>query len=569
MAFFAAGWMRVCRAVPVALALAACAAVCVSAHAQGEDLEHRVQPGDTLESLSTQYLGTPRLWPLLQKRNQVSDPRHLKPGSVLRIPADLLPPGSAQVSFVQGDARVLLPGAAEAVPARVGQNLPEGARLQVPADGFVNLRLGDGSMIRVQAGSDVRLVQLRRRGQAGDTQSVLELRSGSVESSVTPSSDGRQRRFEIRTPSASSSVRGTQFSVQLVQDGRTLTAVTKGSVAVGQRAVARAASTLIDSGQGVAVSAEGAVGAPQPLLPAPDLSALPAAVHDANFLTLTLAAPVPGATAYQVQVARDADFTEVLRSGASPTSTLRLRAVDDGDYQIMVRALDATGLPGLPARRAITVKAHPMPPLYQSPAEGGLLSRTQGALTCTSVAGAARYRIQAAADESFSAPLLDATPERCSASVVALAPGRYHWRAASIRMLPGGVADQGPYASPQIFTVADNPAAVNAVALSAGGDEPGLFLHWAGEPGQSYRLQLSTSENFATLQTDERLTTPSWSAPNLAPGDYFVRIQVRDPSGLESDFSSPHQVHAQPAVRSDAGLPITSSDGHPLSRLIP
>ncbi|WP_406624605.1 hypothetical protein [Acidovorax sp. SDU_ACID1] len=174
---------------------------------------------------------------------------------------------------------------------------------------------------------------------------------------------------------ASTSVRGTRFAVQLQGDGRTLAAVTEGTVAVDQRQAARAAGTSsaqVRGGQGVAVSADGTVGAPQALLPAPDLSALPASVHDADFLSLALT-PVAGAVAYQVQVARDADLTEVLRSGAFPTPALRLRAVEDGHYHIAVRAVDATGLPGLPARRAITVKAHPVPPLYQAPAAGGTL----------------------------------------------------------------------------------------------------------------------------------------------------------------------------------------------------
>lgn len=69
------------------LALALCAALAHGgALAQPLDIEHQVQRGDTLEALSTHYLGTPRLWPQLQRHNQVANPRHLQPGSVLHIP---------------------------------------------------------------------------------------------------------------------------------------------------------------------------------------------------------------------------------------------------------------------------------------------------------------------------------------------------------------------------------------------------------------------------------------------------------------------------------------------------
>ena len=76
------------------------------------------------------------------------------------------------------------------------------------------MRLADGSLVRVQSQSDVVLRQMRRKGRAGSLQSVLDLREGGVEASVPPEPGNAQRRFEIRTPAASTSVRGTRFLVQ-------------------------------------------------------------------------------------------------------------------------------------------------------------------------------------------------------------------------------------------------------------------------------------------------------------------------------------------------------------------
>ena len=551
------------RMAPIALALWAAIAH-GGAHAAGEYMEHRVRAGDTLEALSTHYLGTPRLWPRLQAHNKVADPLRLRPGSILRIPAQWLPVGSAQVGFVQGQASVTEAGGASTQPLQNGTLLAEGARVQVAPDSFLNVRLADGSVIRVQAGTEVQLQQLRRRGRAGNAQSVLELHKGSVESSVPPSQDGT-RHFEIRTPMASTSVRGTRFAVALTDDGRTLAAVTEGALAVQQRSAATGQPTPVPSGQGVSVAADGQVGTPRPLLPAPDLAALPASLHDADFLTLALA-PVSGASGYQVQLAHDANFTEVLRSGTFASPQVRMRAVDDGSYHLAVRALDATGLPGLIAQRAITVKTQPVPPLYQAPPAGGTLSRTQGELACTLVSGVVRYRIQVAADDGFATPLLDDDrAQDCRARVDTLAPGRYFWRAASIRELPGGGTDQGPFAPPQPFAVADNPGAPDAAAMQAGGDGPGMHLRWPGEAGMSFRLQVAETEDFAAPVADERLDTPQWSSTALGPGLYFVRIQVRDPSGLESSFSTPRQIRVPAPVQTESGLPVTSSDGRPLS----
>ena len=554
------------HAAPMALAICATLAQW-GAQATPQDIEHRVQPGDTLEALSSHYLGTPRLWPQLQTHNQIANPRHLQPGSVLRIPMQLLPMSSAQVDFVHGQASVTAPGGANTTALQAGQPLAEGARLQVAPDSFVTVRLADGTLIRVQADTDLQLKQLRRRGRAGDAQSVLELRRGSVETSVPPNSGGA-RRFEIRTPKASTSVRGTRFAVTLVGDERTLTAVTEGTVAVEPHESSTAArtATRVDAGHGVAVAADGQVGTPRALLPAPDLSGVPDSVHDADFLSLALT-PIATAVAYQVQLARDADFTEVVRAGAFTSPAVRVRAVEDGSYHLAVRAIDNAGLPGLVTQRTLTVKAHPVPPLYQAPAQGATISRTQGELLCTQVIGSTRYRIQVASDTSFAAPALDETrAQHCGTHVQTLAPGNYYWRAASVRELPGGGNDQGPYAPAQPFTVANNPSAPSAAALQVGSDGPSLQLRWPGESGQSFRLQLAAAEDFATLLVDERLTSPTWTAAGLVPGTYFVRLQTRDPSGLESAFSTPRLVRAQAPVQSGAGLPVTSSDGRPLSR---
>ena len=57
--------------------------------------------------------------------------------------------------------------------------------LESGQDSFVAVRLADGSIVRVQAHSEVQLQQLRRRGRAGSLQSVLEMHRGSVFAIVT------------------------------------------------------------------------------------------------------------------------------------------------------------------------------------------------------------------------------------------------------------------------------------------------------------------------------------------------------------------------------------------------
>lgn len=534
-------------------------------HAQGSGLAHTVQPGDTLSALALDYLGDARDWPTLQRSNQVRDPRRLRPGTVLHIPAHLLPASTARVLFASGDVRLQAAGGSAVQLPDAGQLVAEGTRLQAGPQSFVSVELADGTVVRVQADSQVQIEQLRRRGRAGDAQSVLELQRGSVESSV-PTQPGSQRRFEVRTPGATTAVRGTRFVVTLAPDGRTLAAVTEGRLAVAPAADARPA-IAVASGQGLVVSADGQAAASQNLLPAPGLEALPDTLGDADFLRLPLE-PVPGAVAYRVQLAQDAQFASVVRSTYSSSPQVQLAALPDGRYHLAARAIDAQGLPGLPAQRAIIIKAHPIAPLLQ--VSSTALALPGAELSCTPVEGAVAYRIQVAAAADFTAPVLDiAGNEHCRLALAALAPGAYRWRAASVRRLPDGQLDQGPFSPAQAFTLAKLPVAPagDAIAVQQAGSR--LQLNWPGQPGERFELQLSPEPDFTTLALEQELSESSWTAPAMAPGRYYLRIRTRDTeTGLISSFSTPRRITLQPvaAVRSSTDLPVTSADGQPLSR---
>ncbi len=555
-----------------ALAAAGQEAGTPASFADVQDVPHTIRPGDTLEGLARRYAGDRRVWTQLGKLNQVRDPRRLQPGAVLRIPASLLPRESADVAFAQGDVSMVQPdGSKRPLDAAPGSRLPEGARLQVGPAAAVSLRLADGTLIRVRPASDVQLLQLRRRGSAGSVQSVLGVRGGGVESAVTPR-PAQDRRFEVRTPTATTSVRGTHFRVDLAPSGDTLTSVDDGSVAVQPPSAAASAppAALLTHGQGVAVAAGGQVGAPRALLPAPDLSALPDINEEVGALRLDVP-PLPGARAYQVEVALDADLARTVRdqSFAEPNFSLPLAGLADGRYRLSVRGVDDIGLAGLAGVHTITVKTQPEPPLYQKPAPGGTVSRQRGELRCTAVDGVQAYRIQLAADAAFTQPVIDATGlAECRAPLVGVARGRYFWRAASVRRPAGGPPDQGPFARPQAVVVEDDPRPPEMGALQSADaeDEPGAHLHWSAEPGQRFRLQVSTTTDFSRPLVDAELAEPAWSSTDLPPGTYRVRIQTIASNGLQSDFSVPRSFRVGAPIQSGSGLPVTSSDGQPLAR---
>jgi len=536
---------------------------------ESDAIAHTVQAGDTLEGLARDYLADHRHWPLLQAHNKIGNPRRLRPGSVVWIPVRLQPTESASVEFVHGTVTAQAQGASAPAPIIQGGRLKEGTKLQVGPDAFVAVKLADGTVVRVQAQSELQLRQLRRRGRAGSVQSVLELRGGAVESTVPPSGTPL-RRVEIHTPQAVTSVRGTRFGVVLSDTGQTLASVLEGSVAVQSRHAAAihstASASLLAPGQGVAVAADGTVGTPRPLLAPPDASGMPATWGDASLLALDIP-PLPGATRYVAQVARDAGFTQVLRHDRFTNGQLRWQTPDDGHYYLSVRAIDDAGIPGMPAVRPLTIKARPVAPLYQQPATGAVVATGTGELRCTQVPGVRWYRLQVAADARFTHPLRDQQRlDQCSLPIADLPAGRYFWRAASLLEQPSGQADQGPFAAPQPFTVAHAPATLSLQSLQTQDGDATVRLRWPAQPGQRFRLQLATDLAFNQTVLDTLLDTPEWTASDLPAGTYLVRIQVLDPTGLHSDFSPPRQICVGTGLSTGTGLPITTSSGEPVRR---
>jgi hypothetical protein len=259
---------------------------CVSVQAASPDgdLRHRVVTGDTLQTLGERYLRAPARWRELQALNKLSDPQALVPGTIVRIPRRLLRPvgvATAKVEFVEGQPVGMTSGTAgggapasdeAGIPLAAGDAISEGTRIQVPKDGYLRLRLADGSVVRVLAESDVQLKRLRSKRTTGPYESVIDVRRGKVESDVAPQPKGR--RFEIHAPGAVASVRGTRFDVTVAVDGRVSTSVAEGIVKVQPRQPKRRGTRSADvqAGQGAVVATDGQLDKRPTLPDAPDLS---------------------------------------------------------------------------------------------------------------------------------------------------------------------------------------------------------------------------------------------------------------------------------------------------------
>jgi hypothetical protein len=356
------------RPITALLALLLSATGSLAAGATDEFL-YTVQPGDSVWTVTTRLLRDPRHWGELRQSNQLIGDR-LRPGQVLRIPAPWLrlTTPEARLAALQGE--VMLNSGTGWITARTDALLPPGTWLRTSATGTATLLLQDGTRVLVRPDSELRLVPvdaaqfdawLKTQSAPADTTAPvrIELLRGGLENAVQPQSG--QHRFEVRTPSAVTTVRGTEFRISA--DGDTSRAeVVHGAVAfgnpLGQVELATATGSRTERGAPPAAAV--------PLLPAPDLQPVADPVSPDQLQSLALPALV-GAVAYRTQWLTDETLASLLHEGVNEAPRPGDPGLPDGRYRLRVRGIDAAGLEGLSAERTLLI-ATPLPPPPPPPA---------------------------------------------------------------------------------------------------------------------------------------------------------------------------------------------------------
>ena len=498
-----------------------------------ETLPYTVVNGDTLIGLRDRLLRPDADWREVQKLNRIADPRRLRPDSTLLIPVHLLreQPAVAEALHVHGDVRVAhANGNSEAVVG--GMTLAAGAVVRAARQSSAVLRFADGARVLVRPDSELRLERLTQSGSSAQT--LLELRQGSVDSSVPPAAkpgDAAARRYQIRTPVANLGVRGTEFRARL--DGeRTGIEVLDGRVATaGGRA-----ALVVDPGFGSMLAAGtppravALLGAPDLGLVAPRIERLP--------LQLSWSAQ-PRASAYRAQIMLSGRADALLLDGRFDSARARFAEdLPDGRYALRVRGIDANGLEGRDAAVEFTLKARPEPPFVERPREGQTAYDEGVDFAWTRHAGAARYRLQVAANPAFEPMLVDRSDLAEPRARIPLPPGNYVWRLASVR----ADGDQGPFGDPQTFVRRAPPPSPPPADLQT--DADGLRLRWAAaaEPGASYVYQLARDPGFAQIVKQGRSTEPSVPLGDAAGGSYWLRVRTIAADGFEGPWGAAQEI---------------------------
>lgn len=543
---------------PTACQWAAVALLVVSASPALADVQHTVSAGETLWSIAEQHTGDAARWQQLQRANRLANPHLLRVGQVVLVPAaaGALSAADASVVFAHGEVWATWPGDPQARAVRAGTSVPEGAVIEVRDKAFVRLKLADGSAFGLSAGAKARLERLRRDSATQQSQTVIRMLSGRVESEVVPRQHPKSR-FDVHTPMAVASVRGTRFGVSASPDDAT-SHVSEGRVAVRSLLNRRQTTTLV-AGEGARVGAVGRLQRAK-LLPAANLSGLPKDWDDGEFVPFVLPTQ-PQAQGYRVRVLRADTAGAVLREAYVKDPAVLWQALDDGHYTLAVESLDQLGLLGQTAEHGFRVAATPAAPLYRQPAAGASVLGPSQMLRCTELLDVSAYRIQVADESSFSQPLVDVTAKDRCEHVARLPPGRYHWRVASVSN--SAPERQGPFSLPSMFEVVGSTPTPSPSALAgstSGGTET---THWSPRPGLTYRVQLAQDAAFTRVLSDGWMQDNRVVLPTGAPESVYLRWQSRDAEGRTSRLSPVHRVDLATVggLRTTDNEAVRSGDG--------
>jgi hypothetical protein len=252
---------------------------------------------------------------------------------------------------------------------------------------------------------------------------------------------------------------------------------------------------------------------------------------------------VADATVYDVQIAKDADFGNVLWSQGGTwndkaTPTIQL---PKGQLYWRVRA-DSQGGNSAWSNASFSRSAD-NPPTLQAPGNGDTLPQPDQtpAFQWSAVQGAQDYLVRVGQDSAFVDPsrYITLNPVQANAATLSglLAPGTYYWEVQA-RFSNGEFNTD--WSAPSAFTIgALASAGRQSPADDINGAVQDVVLDWTPVAGaRYYDVQVSTDQNFNTAVVDQTVTSTRFSPPTTLNNDqYYWRVRPVDAAGNRSPWA--------------------------------
>jgi LysM repeat protein len=503
----------------------------VSGRAVSDEWVYSVKRGDTLWSLVSDHLLDISYLEKVQRLNNIANPLDLPTGSKIRIPTKWLKPLSVPVyaDAIQGIAELIKKmGGSSAL--KNGDLVEVGDRVITQKNSSVLLNFIDDSHVIIEENSVLEIETLERPKENNKSKVQLNLKKGRVETHVNPQKKARTQ-FIIRTPIATTSVRGTRYRVSVKpEDNISYTEVLEGLVRVSNAGE----SQDIPKDYGTVVLKDTPPKPPIKLLDAPNIKGIPT-IFGAFPAQLSLP-NLSEKQKYRLQIAKTAAFKGMLFNKVSLSPIIQLPVLSDGTYQVRARRIDSYGLDGKNAQFSIVINTELKAPVLLEAKSN--TERADGSITFTWEGSNAKqsYVFQLSNAEDFNQLLVNTRSEGSHVTFnEALKEGKYFWRVATVD--DGGV---GGFSKPQIFYKKRLAPKVVSVKVIKG--ELAVDFDKLPSEGTHYQLQIAKSKHFTKLVLDKTLSTSIVKIPILNAGKYYVRARVVESNGQVSSFTDPQSI---------------------------
>ncbi len=504
---------------------------------------YKPTPNDSLWSITERHLTDMRYWPELQKINQLDNPNHLTPDTVIKIPRDWfrVRDASAALVAVRGEVEITHPDGTQQIVegsqlADEPLLLVESSEVATAENSMATLEFADGSQLLLQSESRLKIEGLATLGDGSINEMELYLDKGRIENEI-PKSIITNTNYNVITNRGTSSVRGTSFRVNVDDEEQAIFEVLDGGVNVASH-VHDGAALDLDAGKAALVKDADTPLAPIPLLDPPHFTTLPTLIED-----IPIKIEVEereGVYGYHTLIVPfGGNIKEPISSQVSQGATILGDAIEDGHYHLLISGIDAQGITGQPAQYDFILNARPYRPQLTFPQKDGLVLASDLHFEWNDQdKGMSRgYYLQISKEPEFKTPFIS---EPLLAKEHYLAPelfraGLYYWRVAAL----DEEQQRGPFSETQAFRVLlAEPKLTDSYV-----ERSDISLTWeALEEGTQYRVQVAKDKLFEEPLLDETVGEATLAVPGLLPDTYYFRVQTIAPDGYIDEWGAATEV---------------------------
>lgn len=329
-------------------------------------LSYKIQAGDTWQNLQQRFLASQYTWQDLRDFNRLPLGFPLIPQQTIFLPQAWLKQQNASLKITQvrginywqrGEKRHL------ALPE---EKLAAGDTIFVSREASLSLGFPDGSQLLIKGPAELAIQALRQQVGSGALEVELRLESGEIESQVQ-TTNPLPTKVKIITLQGEVVINGTRFVLSVTPEKSQL-AVEQGRV----RLKNPQGEVLVQQGFGSQMTADAPPLPPRALPPAPQL---PKQLNSIEKFPFQAEFPaVAEATGYEITIARDSTFQQVVFHQESLRPVITISYLEDGRYWLRLKSMDALGFKSIGAFSPLTVKAQLQAPQLLTPKEGEIIA---------------------------------------------------------------------------------------------------------------------------------------------------------------------------------------------------